>query len=124
MARARVTPAPALANSRWHELNAAQRNERSHSVFVAIDRLIAWIKTERHEFMTRLLGVAPPPRKKKKAQSPGLTHVPEVVPPREATGQEEAQEKEDTEEEAEVEQEEVAELEQEEDKRRKGKPER
>ena len=54
--------APALANGRSV---TAQRNERFHNVFVAIDRLIAWIKTERHEFMTRLLGVAPHHRKKR-----------------------------------------------------------
>ena len=65
LARARGTPAPALANGRRQEVIASQRNERFHRVFVAIDRLIAWIKTERHEFMTRLLGVAPPPRKKR-----------------------------------------------------------
>ena len=69
-----------------------------------------------------------PSLKKKITQSPDLPYVPDVMPSREAAGQEEAQEKdaedllpedpaEDTEEEA-------TKVEQEEDKRRTGKPER
>ena len=53
---------PAIGGSamdaKWN-YTAAKRNERFEATLYALDRLIAWSKSERHAFLHKIFGVAP-----------------------------------------------------------------
>ena len=53
---------PAIGGSaieaKWN-YTAAKRNERFEATLYALDRLIAWSKSERHEFLHKIFGIAP-----------------------------------------------------------------
>ena len=58
---------------------ASIRNGRFDSALRALDRLMSWAKAERHEFMERLLGVAPTRRVAPVLQVEGLPDVAEIA---------------------------------------------